>query len=114
MSNFAEEFARRKAENQLKKDGVKSVEPEEETVEYVPEQSKPVVSANKGLLILLGLSMLLNVVSVTVLDDWFDFMGSVEYSVWKVRNVKGARVKDYKKNEAIYKANVKRMVESGN
>ena len=111
MSHFAEEFARRKAENQRKKDGVPEVE---EVVEYTsePEVSKPVINANKSILVLLGLSMLLNILSVTLLEDWFDFMGSSEYAVWKVRHVKGAAIKDYAKHEKIYEENLKRMVKN--
>lgn len=113
MSHFAEEFARRKAENQRKKDGVPEVEEHtsEPEVSYEPQQSKPVVT-NKGILVLLGLSMLLNILSVTLLEDWFDFMGSSEYAVWKVRHVKGATIKDYAKHEKIYEDNLKRMVKN--
>jgi len=111
--DFKTEFERRKAAIKNEKEGLTLVEETPEVNSQPKESVKPsdtVFNANKALLSILFVSMFLNIISLTVISDWFDFMGSTEYAVWKINNVKGATHPNFKEKEKIYKYNIKKML----
>ena len=109
--DFKKLFEERKAALLAKKLGESGIQ---EPVVEVPTFTKSSTFINSGdsfhldnakkLLKYLGItSVILNVVALTIIGDWFNFMGSVEYAVWKMNNVKGAIVKDAPKQKLLYK-----------